>query len=434
MSHERPERPVLVHETWGDHAALIARASTGKQGSVGQVRPRLADVATPERPLNLQRGGRLERVAVAFETYGELNEDGSNAVLIAHALTGSAHAAGVTDREDVPGWWDPLIGPGKPVDTRRFFVICSNVLGGCYGTTGPSSLDPDTGHPYGPDFPSYTIRDMVKVQHRLLVQLGVTSLRAVIGGSMGGMQVLEWAAGHPEMVRGIVPIAIGARHSAWAIGLNEVARRAITADPAWQGGRYALERQPETGLGLARAIAMLTYRSYDSLEQKFGRERVNGDVRGSDRGVRNPKDSPRGATSGSHGASADSHGPTAALRGANDALDASFQIASYLAYQGVKLVERFDANTYLSLTRAMDDYDLAEGRGTLRQVLNKMTMPALVLGIDSDVLYPEAEAKALVEHLPAARYATISSPHGHDAFLIEYPQLAAQLRRFLQDD
>jgi len=401
-----PERRVLVHETWGDHAALLARTSTGKQGSVGQVRPRLADVATPARPLNLQRGGRLERVAVAFETYGELNADGTNAVLIAHALTGSAHAAGVTDREDVPGWWDPLIGPGKPVDTRRFFVISSNVLGGCYGTTGPSSLDPETGHPYGPDFPGYTIRDMVEVQHRLLVQLGVTSLRAVIGGSMGGMQVLEWAAAHPEMVRGIVPIAIGARHSAWAIGLNEVARRAITADPAWQGGRYALEHQPETGLGLARAIAMLTYRSYDSLEQKFGRERVNGGARGANAG----------------------------MHGGNDALDASFQIASYLAYQGVKLVERFDANTYLSLTRAMDDYDLAEGRGTLRQVLNRMAMPALVLGIDSDVLYPEAEAKALVEHLPAARYATISSPHGHDAFLIEYPQLAAQLRRFLQGD
>ncbi len=393
------DRPVLVHETWGDHAALLARASTGKQGSVGEVRPRLADVATPDRPLSLQRGGRLERVAVAFETYGELNAAGTNAVLIAHALTGSAHAAGVTDREEVPGWWDPLIGPGKPIDTRRFFVVSSNVLGGCYGTTGPSSLDPETGHPYGPAFPSYTIRDMVEVQRRLVTQLGVTSLRAVIGGSMGGMQALEWAAAQPEMVRAVVPIAIGARHSAWAIGLNEVARRAITADPAWQGGRYPLGHQPETGLGLARAIAMLTYRSYDSLEQKFGRERVDG-----------------------------------ALRGATDALDASFQIASYLAYQGVKLVERFDANTYLSLTRAMDDYDLAEGRGTLRQVLTGMTMPALVLGIDSDVLYPEAEAKALVEHLPDAHYATIVSPHGHDAFLIEYPQVAAQLRRFLQAD
>lgn len=390
---------VLVHETWGDHAALLARDSAGQQGSVGQVSQHVLDVATPARPLELQRGGRLARVAVAYETYGELNAAGTNAVLVAHALTGSAHAAGVADREEVPGWWDPLIGPGKPIDTNRYFVVCSNVLGGCYGTTGPSSLDPATGHPYGPDFPSYTVRDMVAVQHRLLTELGVKSLRAVIGGSMGGMQVLEWAATHPEMVRGIVPIAIGARHSAWAIGLNEVARRAITSDPAWQGGRYPLERQPETGLGLARAIAMLTYRSYDSLEQKFGRERVDGHV-----------------------------------RGANDALEASFQIASYLAYQGVKLVKRFDANTYLSLTRAMDDYDVAEGRGSPTAVLGAMTMPALVMGIDSDVLYPAAEAKALVERLPNARYATISSPHGHDAFLIEYPQVAVQLRRFLADD
>lgn len=384
---------VLVHETWGDHAALLARASTGQQGSVGQVRQHVVDVASPRRPLHLQRGGSLERVAVAYEAYGELNSAGTNAILVTHALTGSAHAAGVTDREEVPGWWDPLIGPGKAIDTTRFYVVCSNVLGGCYGTTGPSSLDPDTGHPYGPDFPNYTVRDMVEVQHRLLTQLGVTSLRAVVGGSMGGMQVLEWGASYPEMVRAIVPIAIGARHSAWAIGLNEVARRAIKADPAWQGGRYPLERQPETGLGLARAIAMLTYRSYDSLEQKFGRERVDG-----------------------------------------GALDASFQITSYLAYQGVKLVERFDANTYLSLTRAMDDYDLAEGRGTTSGVLAGMQMPALVMGIDSDVLYPEGEAKELAAHLPNGRYVGISSPHGHDAFLIEYPQLAAQLRRFLQAD
>ena len=391
---------VLVHATWGDHAALLARASSGPQGSVGRVRPLLLDVATPHAPLELQRGGRLERVAVAYETYGELNSQGTNAVLIEHALTGSAHAAGVTDREDVPGWWDPLVGPGKAIDTRRFFVVCSNVLGGCYGTTGPSSIDPVTGRPYGPDFPHYTVRDMVAVQHRLLTALGVKSLRAVVGGSMGGMQVLEWAVTYPEMVRAIAPIAIGARHSAWAIGLNEVARRAITADPAWQGGRYPLEHQPETGLGLARAIAMLTYRSYDSLEQKFGRERVGA----------------------SEEASADR------------ALDASFQIASYLEYQGVKLVKRFDANTYLSLTRAMDDYDLSEGRGSLTKVLTGIKMPALVMGIDSDVLYPESEAKALVERMPNARYVTLSSPHGHDAFLIEYPQVAAQLRRFLEGD
>jgi homoserine O-acetyltransferase len=391
----------LVHETWGDHAALLARTEPSSGGSVGRVLPQVSDVAGPGDPLVLQYGGTLERVAVAYETYGELNEAGDNAVLICHALTGSAHAAGRNDREEVPGWWDPLIGPGKAIDTTRFFVVCSNVLGGCYGTTGPSSIDPDTGHAYRTSFPRYTVRDMVAVQKRLVDRLGVTSLRAVIGGSMGGMQVLEWAATYPDFVRAIAPIAIGPFHSAWAIGLNEVARRAIVSDPAWRDGSYPLDQQPETGLGLARAIAMLTYRSFDSYEQKFGRGR--------------PK-------SGS------------AAGGDLAGLGASFEIAGYLRYQGVKLVKRFDANTYLYLTMAMDDYDLAEGRGSLGSVLASLTMPALVMGIDSDVLYPEAEAKALVERLPNAQYARIQSPHGHDAVLIEFPQVAAQVRRFLTQD
>ena len=383
-----------MHETWGDHAALIARSAASPDGSVGTVVAKVMDVATPDDPLALELGGELVRVALAYETYGELNARGDNAVLVCHALTGSGHAAGRTDREEVPGWWDPLIGPGKAIDTRRYFVVSSNVLGGCYGSTGPSSLDPETGRPYALDFPRYTVRDMVEVQRRLIDRLGVRSLAAVIGGSMGGMQVLEWAAMFPERVRAIAPIAIGPRHSAWAIGLNEVARRAITSDPAWQGGGYALDRQPERGLGLARAIAMLSYRSFDSLEQKFGRER------------------------------------TAA---SSDLLGKSFEIESYLDYQGVKLVQRFDANTYLYLTRAMDDYDIAAGRDKASRVLGRMTMPALVMGIASDVLYPEAEQRALADALPRATYATIRSPHGHDAFLIEFPQVAAHLRRFLQD-
>jgi len=383
-----------MHETWGDHAALIARSAASPDGSVGTVVAKVMDVATPDDPLALELGGELVRVALAYETYGELNARGDNAVLVCHALTGSGHAAGRTDREEVPGWWDPLIGPGKAIDTRRYFVVSSNVLGGCYGSTGPSSLDPETGRPYALDFPRYTVRDMVEVQRRLIDRLGVRSLAAVIGSSMGGMQVLEWAAMFPERVRAIAPIAIGPRHSAWAIGLNEVARRAITSDPAWQGGGYALDRQPERGLGLARAIAMLSYRSFDSLEQKFGRER------------------------------------TAA---SSDLLGKSFEIESYLDYQGVKLVQRFDANTYLYLTRAMDDYDIAAGRDKASRVLGRMTMPALVMGIASDVLYPEAEQRALADALPRATYATIRSPHGHDAFLIEFPQVAAHLRRFLQD-
>ncbi len=384
----------LIHETWGDHAALIARGGANPDGSVGTVTPQVLDVATAADPLRLELGGELPHVTLAFETYGELNARGDNAVLVCHALTGSAHAAGHTDHEEVPGWWDPLIGPGKAIDTRRFFVVSSNVLGGCYGSTGPSSVDPRSGRPFGLDFPRYTVRDMVEAQRRLLDRLGVGSLAAVVGGSMGGMQVLEWAASHPDRVRAIVPIAIGARHSAWAIGLNEVARRAITSDPEWLGGRYPQGHQPESGLGLARAIAMLSYRSFDSLEQKFGRERA------------------------------------AAGR---DLLGFSFEIESYLDYQGVKLVQRFDANTYLYLTRAMDDYDLAAERGKPSAVLGRLTMPALVMGIASDVLYPESEQRALAAGLPDAHYVTIRSPHGHDAFLIEFPQVAAHVRRFLEE-
>ena len=414
----------LVHETWGDHEALLARTRSLPGGRIGRVDTEVMDVAGPHDPLPLERGGELHPVALAYETYGELNALGTNAILICHALTGSAHAAGVHAREELPGWWDPLIGPGKPIDTNRWFVISANVLGGCYGSTGPSSVDPTTGRPYGPSFPRYTIRDMVRAQKRLVDRLGVTRLAAVVGGSMGGMQALEWAAMYPESVGSIVPIAIGARHSAWAIGLNEVARRAITADPAWRGGWYRLDRQPETGLGLARAIAMLSYRSFDSLEAKFGRERVR---READEDV---SDASEVVADASEEGDVTGEGRSDVL---GRLLSVGFEIESYLAYQGVKLSKRFDANTYLYITRAMDDHDLSEGRGRLSEVLGRMRMPALVLGIDSDVLYPQREQLELVEHLPNARYETLRSPHGHDAFLIEFPQLAAQLRRFLAE-
>lgn len=383
----------LSHETWGDHAALIARSTGDSAGSVGKVKPQLCDVASAKNPLELQYGEKLQQVAVAYESYGSLNSKGDNAILLCHALTGSAHAAGFYESENLPGWWDPLIGPGKAIDTNHYFVLCSNVLGGCYGSTGPTSINPETGYPYRLAFPRYTIRDMVKVQKRLADKLGVQSFAAIIGGSMGGMQVLEWPLMYPERVRAIVPIAIGARHSAWAIGLNEVARRAISSDPNWKEGNYAPDEQPETGLGLARAIAMLSYRSFDSLEAKFGRQRI-------------------GAT--------------------RDLLGVSFEIESYLNYQGVKLVKRFDANTYLYITKAMDDHDITEGRDRLAKVLKKIKQKVLIMGISSDVLYPESEQKQLVEHLPDASYARINSPHGHDAFLIEFPQVAVRLRRFLE--
>ncbi|MEM6430235.1 MAG: homoserine O-acetyltransferase [Deinococcota bacterium] len=396
---------VLVHETWGDHAALLARSQVDTLGSVGVVVPEQLELASEANPLELDYGAHLDHVTVTYETYGELNSKADNAILICHALTGSAHAAGLhashvstslgaepSSGKQVPGWWDPLIGPGKPIDTNRFFVVCSNVLGGCYGTTGPSSINPRTNEPYRLNFPRYTVRDMVRLQKRLVDALGVRKLASVIGGSMGGMQVLEWAALYPDMVKSIVPIAIGARHSAWAIGLNEVARKAITSDPAWQQGNYPADGQPESGLGLARAIAMLSYRSLDSLDAKFGRERVSA---------------------------------------SSDLLGMTFEIESYLNYQGVKLVSRFDANTYLYITKAMDDFDVAEGRSKLSKVLATICQPALVMGIQSDVLYPEKEQLELAEGLANSSYVRIHSPHGHDAFLIEFPQLAARLRAFL---
>jgi len=397
----------LRHETWGDHEALLARTRSGSGGRVGVVETQRRPIADAGQPFHFEHGGQLDTVEVAYQTYGELDARGRNAILICHALTGSAHAAGVHNEGDVPGWWDPLIGPGKPIDTNRYFVLSTNVLGGCYGSTGPGSLNPKTNQPYGPDFPRFTIRDMVNAQKRLAESLGITSFASVVGGSMGGMQVLEWAAAYPEWVRSMVPIATTPRHSAWAIGLNDVARRAIVSDAAWKDGRYGPDAQPETGLGLARAIAMLSYRSFDSLESKFGRERVV-----------QPRadwgDAPKPGVLGSM-------------------LSVAFEIQSYLAYQGVQLTKRFDANTYLYLTRAMDDFDLADGRGRLRDVLASMAMPALVIGIDSDVLYPESESKTLAESLPNSTYHVLRSPHGHDAFLIEFPQIAARLRRFLND-
>jgi len=382
----------LSHETWGDHTALIARSQQASN-NLGVVALQSCELASSDNPLQLQYGDSLNHLCVAYETYGELNATGDNAILLCHALTGSAHAAGQYEDESVPGWWDPLIGPNKPIDTNKYFVVCSNVFGGCYGTSGPRSTNPDTGKLYRLDFPRYTIRDMVDVQKRLMEKLAITRWASVVGGSMGGMQVMEWAAMYPDLVGSVIPIGIGPRHSAWAIGLNEVARRAITTDPSWNGGNYPEGQQPENGLGLARAIAMLSYRSLDSLDAKFGRERVNE---------------------------------------TRDLLSTSFQIESYLDYQGVKLTQRFDSNTYIYITKAMDDYDICEGRGRLHQVLGEMTMPALCIGINSDVLYFESEVKLLAEHLPNSQYYTLNSPHGHDAFLIEFPQLAVRLRHFLQ--
>lgn len=361
-------------------------------------------ITFPE-PFPLESGEILPGVTVAFETYGTLNVDGTNAVLICHALTGDAHASDYNYRSNGKsngtssskhkGWWNELIGLGKAFDPSKYFVVCSNILGGCYGTTGPTSINPNTGNKYGTNFPQITVRDMVSLQYKLLTKLGVNKLQAIAGGSLGGMQVLEWSLMFPEFVEKIIPIATAAQHSAWCIGLNEVARKTIIDDPVWNKGDYS--NQPHAGLSTARMIAMISYRSAESFNKKFGREIK-----------------PNKTT-------------------LNKYFHSGFQVESYLRYQGDKLVDRFDANTYLLITRAMDLHDVAQGRGSLGKALGSIKAKTLCVGINSDILYTATEQKDIASLIPESSYFEIDSIHGHDAFLIEFDQMNFTIKNFLND-
>ncbi len=345
-------------------------------------------------PLVLECGKPLAPVTEAYETYGRLNAEGTNAVLICHALTANAHAAGYhAATDEAPGWWDGLIGPHRAFDTRKYFVVCPNILGSYYGTTGPASINPATGEPYRTAFPEFTIRDIVAVQKKLLDTLGVKRLAAVCGSSLGGMQTLEWGVTYPDFCETIIPISTAARQSTWCIGLNTAARSAIMSDPVWNQGFY--EQQPMHGLATARMIGMLSYRSAEELEQRFGRRRQSA---ASDRFAANNL----------------------------------FEVESYLQYQGEKLGKRFDANTYIYLSRAMDMHDVTHGRAPLPEVLGSLKARMLCIGVSSDIRYPTREQKEIVRFTPNAIYQEINSIHGHDAFLIEFDQLNAIIKAFLR--
>lgn len=354
----------------------------------------------PDEPLLLDAGVALSPFQIGYKTYGTLNADRSNAVLVCHALTGDQHVASDNPVTGKPGWWEIMIGPGKPVDTDRYFVICSNVLGGCMGTTGPASTDIGTGQPQGLSLPLITIPDMVRAQAMLVKRLGIDSLFCVIGGSMGGMQVLQWATQYRDMVFSAMPIATAARHSAQNIALHEVGRQAIMADPEWRGGRYLTEgTRPSAGLAVARMAAHITYLSDAALHRKFGRRFQDRDA------------------------------PTFSF-------DADFQVESYLRYQGEAFVERFDANSYLYVTRAMDYFDIAaEHGGSLAKAFAGTKTRFCIVSFTSDWLFPTSGSRAVVHALNAAgasvSFAEIESDKGHDAFLLDEPELFAITRGFL---
>lgn len=349
----------------------------------------------------LESGASLKSVIVNYQTYGTLAPGKDNAIYIAHALTGGSLVGPPPQQGKEKGWWEPLIGPGRPLDTNRYFIVCSNILGSCYGSTGPASLDAATGKPYGMGFPVVTIKDMVRAQKILLEHLGVKELITVIGGSMGGMQALEWAVMYPKMVRSVMAIATSGRFSPIGVAFNQAARRAIMNDPDWRRGQYYGKEFPRQGLALARIIATITYRSNESFERRFGRE----------------------------------------LQKAEDcnpfAFYEQFAVESYLNHQGEKLTHRFDPNSYLYLSKAMDLHDLSRGYTSYEAALRRISAMVFLLGISTDILFYPREVRGLAIEMRRcgvdARYDELVSPHGHDAFLMEFEQMEEYIHRCLQE-
>jgi homoserine O-acetyltransferase len=370
--------------------------------SVGLVEKKSYTFAEPPNEMILECGAKLGPITIAYETCGKLNDDKSNAVLICHALSGDSHVAGYYSEDDSkPGWWDIMVGPGKGIDTDKYFIICSNILGGCMGSTGPCTYHPKTVEPYGHDFPVVTIGDMVRAQKALLGHLGIKKILSVIGGSIGGMQVLEWSVRYPEMVVSAVPLATTTRHSALAIAFNEVSRQAIMTDPNWNNGDYYAGPKPDIGLAVARMIGHITYLSDESMRLKFGRR----------------------------------------LQDKSDFsfnFDADFQVESYLRYQGAKFVDRFDANSFLYITKAADYFDLEKqhGSGSTVKAFSKTGAKFLVVSFTSDWLYPTYQSKSMVKAMKKngldVSFCEIEAQWGHDAFLLPSERLTLLLRSFLE--
>ncbi len=358
-----------------------------------------------DRPVALDSGKTLQQVTIAYETWGELNSDRSNAILLCHAWTGDSHAAGsAQDGQPTPGWWDGLVGSGCAIDTDKYFVVCTNSLGGCQGSTGPASPHPSDGKPYGSRFPVITVRDMVRAQVRVSDLLGIDVWHCVIGGSMGGMQVLEWGITFPHRVRSLVPIATCLQATAQQIAWGAIGRRSIRLDPKWRGGDYydaAVGDGPWQGLAIARMVAQVTFRSDNVFTDRFGRELADTD--------------------------ADYNGL---------GLWDKFEVENYLDHHGDKLIRRFDTNSYLIIGKAMDLHDVARGRGSLQTAASRITAPVLSMGISSDILYPTYQQKQIREIINASggscEYVEIDSPHGHDAFLINLDQVGKPLIEFLR--
>ncbi len=385
----------------GTKQRTVARPITAGTGAgVGVVQAKTMHFTFPDHaPFRLTLEGSLPAFDLVYETYGELNAARDNAILLIHALTGDAHAAGwhsPTARK--PGWWDPMIGPGRPLDTNKYFVVCINALGGCAGSTGPTSKNPDTNQRWGKAFPLITVADLVRTQRLLIDRLGILRLAAVIGGSLGGMQALEWAVRYPVLLRSVAIIAAAGRLDSQGIALNEVGRRAIMLDPRWNDGDYAPGEGPDEGLAVARMVGTVTYHSKESMAMRFGRRPARGPI-------------------------------------SRPTLGGAFDVEGYLHHHGDALVARFDAHSYLRQTRAMDLYDVAEGRGAESWALSAVKARVLTIGIRSDWLFTPQHVRDLNESLQAAgadsTYRELDSPHGHDAFLKEWAMLDPLLRQLL---